>query len=502
VKPKIIVFLLLITSYSAIAQLTYEKRIEIELKDDYLGETIYQFGEDGFILRSYRINIPGKKNEWKYDLYNTDLEVAKTLKMKLDSRLYEDETFKNDSMLHTLYKDKNGKFSLVSIRAKDLKKTIVEGVLPRNSTVTDLAILGDFAYLNANIKKERFLFSINWKTGKKHMMPIQIEGYKSKNIILDGFQLIQESNEIFLYVKAYGRKMEYKFFIVKLNNKGEKEDMFDFSANFIQKIVSVTTYKLNEKEYIYTGTFSKTGSGATGIFFCKGNNGNIESTNLVNFSDMDISQIDREAKINEKSKKGSKRRNNKKTTTVYTNLVLHEIIPVENGYFFLGEAFHPTYSTEPYTVTTMIAGNTETVTRYRTVFAGYQYTYAILAKFDLEGDLDWDKRFSLFPFYKTRYVRKYVSIAKSDDNAVKLVFASDNRIYSKTLGADGTVINYTESEEIETGYSSDKIEYSFSKADYWYGNYFLAYGSQRIKNKGNKEAKRKREVFFISKIKY
>jgi hypothetical protein len=241
-KPKFIVFLLLITSYSAIAKLTYEKRIEIELKDDYIGNRLYQFGEIGFILRSYRINIPGKKDEWKYDLYNTDLEVAKTLKMKLDSKLYADETFKNDSMLHTLYKDKTGKFSLVSIHASDLEKSVVNGVLPRNISVSDMAVLGDFAYLNTYIKKERFLFSINWKTGKKHMMPIQVEGYKSKNIILRDFQLMEESNEIFLYVKVSGKKKDYKLFIIRLNNKGEKEEMFDFSANFIQKINSVTTY--------------------------------------------------------------------------------------------------------------------------------------------------------------------------------------------------------------------------------------------------------------------
>jgi hypothetical protein len=259
---------------------------------------------------------------------------------------------------------------------------------------------------------------------------------------------------------------------------------------------------LNEKEYIYTGTYFKQASSATGMFFCKGSNGKIETTNLVDFSDMDYSNIEKDDETIKKSKKASKRRGNKKSAPIHINLAIHEILPVEDGYFFLGEAYHPTYYTTSYIDHQTINGVTTSVTRYKTEFGGYQYTNAILAKYDLNGDLDWDKSFTLIPAYKPYYITKFVSIVKNSVRAVKLVYASKNKIVSKTIGTDGTVIIDTESEEIETKYSGDKIKYSFTDLDYWYGNYFLAHGSQKIKNKDNKEAGRKREVFFISKIKY
>jgi hypothetical protein len=507
VKPKIIVFLLLITSYSAIAQLTYEKRIEIELKDNYIGETLYQFGKHGFIIRTYRKNMPGKKDEWKYDLYNTDFELAKTLKVKIDSRLYADETFTNDSMVHTLFKDKNGNFSLVSIHVPNLEKTVVHGTLTRNISLSDMAILGDMAYLNAIIKKERFLLSINWKTGKKQLMPIQIDGYKSKNISMRNFQLLDDANEIFLYINASDKKKESKFFTIRLGNDGDKNEMFDFSANFTQKINSVTTYKLNEKEYIYTGTYSKEGGAPSGMLFCKGNVDKIETTNLISFSDMAFVAVEKEKEkdeeSNKKSKKSSRRRSKSQSeSSIHLNLAIHDIIPVDDGYLFLGEVYYPTYYTTSYIDYQTINGVTTSVTRYKTVFGGFKYTKAILAKYDLNGDLDWDKSFAMSPSYKPFYIKKFVSIAIDSNNAIKLVYANENKIVSKAIGLDGTVITETESEEIETGYSGDKVKYTFSDLDYWYGNYFLAYGSQKIKNKGNKEAGRKREIFFISKIKY
>ena len=61
-----------------------------------------------------------------------------------------------------------------------------------------MAILGDFAYLKATIKKSPFLFAINWKTGAKKLIPINIKDYSPKRLSLMNFQILNESNEIIL----------------------------------------------------------------------------------------------------------------------------------------------------------------------------------------------------------------------------------------------------------------------------------------------------------------
>ena len=59
-----------------------------------------------------------------------------------------------------------------------------------------------------------------------------------------------------------------------------------------------------------------------------------------------------------------------------------------------------------------------------------------------------------------------------------------------------------ESDFIETGHVNDKTRRTYSNIDHWYDKYFIAYGSQTIKNKEDKDVEKKRKVFFINKIKY
>ncbi|MCB0739101.1 MAG: hypothetical protein KDC92_16445, partial [Bacteroidetes bacterium] len=184
-------------------------------------------------------------------------------------------------------------------------------------------------------------------------------------------------------------------------------------------------------------------------------------------------------------------------------IAMHGIIKVDDGYMFLGEAYYPTYRTETYTTTSTVNGVTTTTTNTRQVFDGYQYTHAILSKFNEDGKLIWDQIFEMWPSYKPFVVKHFISIAERNQNSLKLVFASRSRITSKSFDFNGTIIQESESEEIETNFENDKTKSSFSNIDYWYDNFFIAYGEQKIKNtKDDTRQKRKRKVYFINKIKY
>ena len=53
------------------------------------------------------------------------------------------------------------------------------------------------------------------------------------------------------------------------------------------------------------------------------------------------------------------------------------------------------------------------------------------------------------------------------------------------------------------GSDGDKIKWnSNSSIEYWYDDYFLAFGIVKIKNKEKKGDERKRTVFYVNKIAY
>ena len=83
-------------------------------------------------------------------------------------------------------------------------------------------------------------------------------------------------------------------------------------------------------------------------------------------------------------------------------------------------------------------------------------------------------------------------------NELALFYISGNQLYYKITGAsenESTLQNIT----IESKYKGDKVmEDLGSKVIHWYGNYFICYGYQKIKN--NRIAEGKRTVFYFNKL--
>lgn len=59
---------------TVVAQVEYVQRVETELKDDFVNESILEFGEKGLIVRSKRKENIGGQEEWQFQKINTDLQ--------------------------------------------------------------------------------------------------------------------------------------------------------------------------------------------------------------------------------------------------------------------------------------------------------------------------------------------------------------------------------------------------------------------------------------------
>jgi len=101
---------------------------------------------------------------------------------------------------------------------------------------------------------------------------------------------------------------------------------------------------------------------------------------------------------------------------------------------------------------------------------------------------------AFYPTYRneTRMVTSYVNGRPSTTMQTTLVFDHD-----------GEILFEHQTDEIKTNFEGDKSKYSFSEIENWYDNYFIAYGSQKIKNEDtNNRNNKTRHVYFINKIKF
>lgn len=485
-------------------QVEYLERLEIELSDGYFNETVIEFNEKGLILQSRKGEKEGGNEEWRFDKYDTDLKKVGSKKILVDKKFFMDESFSNDDRHFNLFKNRKNKFILSSLDVESMDLTKVQGDLPKKAFISNMAVLGDYAYFKASVKRDVFLFAINWKTGKSNLIPIKLNAYDSKDIRVQNFQILEEANEILLYVVGLNSRKESDMHVLKLDANGKKVGAFNLTKKIKENIADISAYKLNDEQYIFTGTYSKTSiTGSQGLFFCQTSNNKVDFIEFYNFLDLDefLSYLPkrREAKIEKKKEK--KEAKGKEIKFNY-RIADHDIIDIDDGYIFVGEAYYPTYRTEYSTTYTTINGVSTPRTQSRRVFDGYQYTHAVIAKFDKKGQLIWDRTIEMYQAHKPLRVKKFLNISSDKDKAIKLAYSSNYSIVSKYIDYNGVIVQEQESEEIEMGYDGDKAKWSSSELSYWYGDYFIASGKQKIKNKEDRAVSRKRKVLFMSKVKY
>lgn len=491
----IIIFLSVFAcTISAFAQLTYEKRIEMDLKDGYLDETIYESSTGVFVMEARSKEKIGSQYQLKYDLYNSDLELEKTEKVMIPGKLQFGELYYNDNFIYNFYTRKED-FAIISVRMKDLQINVTEGKIPGKFRFAEMKVMGNTAYFQASKKKAEILYKVDLETGEATAIPLIVKGYDPKKVYVENYQLLGKSNELLIFLNVKLSKKEYETYLVMVNSDGKTKTPFQLSQKDGHTISLVSACRISENQLVYTGTYSKNSVESEGLFFASMTNGEVDFIQYYNFLDLDnfLNYLP-ERKQNKIEKKKKKKEKNGKEMSIDYYIADHDIIVLDDGYLFLGEAYYPTYRTETYTTA---GANGTVVTHYRTVFDGYQYTHAVLAKYNNDGTMEWDICFEMFPRSKPFYVKRFIAISEQTENTLDMVFTTGNSIVSKIVDFNGEVLSDESWDMMKTGSETDKTRWTSSNVDYWFDNNFIVYGSQKIKDKADKS---KRKVYFVNKI--
>jgi hypothetical protein len=496
--------LLFICQSKFYSQIKTENRIEFELKEGYENFDLHEFGEYGILVFYRAEKAQGGMIEWKVDHYSTDLKLIDSKEFKVTDDFYLRKSEADKDFLYLLFSSRKGPIQLVQIGAESLKQKSYTFETPSKAYSYEFLLNEDMAYMAFTSKKALTLKRIDLKSGKDTDIPVTIAGFKPNGLVFENFQVDEDSKELYLFVNAYVKKV-LNLHVLRYSPEGKLTETISMSQDVEKTLTSISASYLREGEYLYTGTYSSYkkagGNTSEGIYICKTTNGSKDFIKFYNFTEFDefLNYLSdkRQEKIEKKKEKAEAKG---KEFVINYRMSSHNIRFMDGKFIYIGEAYYPTYRTETYT--TYVNG--QAVTQTRQVFDGYQYTHATVAAFDIEGTKLWDKTFEMYPGYKPYNVIRFIRVTETSDTELGLMFSSYRTIKSKAISTEGEVLNEREVSSIETGNEEDKIKSSFSNLTFWYDNYFLAHGTQTIKNKDEKEerGKAKRRVYFINKISY
>jgi len=248
--------------------------------------------------------------------------------------------------------------------------------------------------------------------------------------------------------------------------------------------------KMPGDEQVVAGVYGRNREYSRGVFVAHIDPYGEYQVNYYNFGDLQHFFSYMKAKREKRVKERIERRKikGKKIRFNYRFLV-HALIPYEDQYLLVGEAFYPTY-------------------RYRSdwyarevIFAGYQYTHAVVIGLSRNGKLLWDNSFEindLKSFELKQFVKTYPR-----DNRIVLLYLFKNTILSKIIKND-KVLEGKANEPMEAKskhYKTNNDDTEWSELEYWYQGNFFAYGVQYINNlmPGDQGWQK---VFFVNKVAY
>ena len=486
------------------AQVKTEKRIEFELKEGYAGYSLTEFKDKGIMVYYHEEKSKGGIMTWKVDHYSTDLELIESKEFKMDDNYYLSKAKDAGSNMYLFFVSRKSEYQLMQIDVESLKTKTVKGLVPKKAASSSMEIIDENIFIAFSTKKAKTLKRIDVGSGKDKDIPLEVAGFKPNVVSFENFQVDEDSKELYIFLNVMIGK-DLDVYVQRFDADGKRQESFNLSEGTDKKLTSVSGSYLAEGEYMFTGTYSSnkrvTGSTSEGIYICKTTGGKKDFLKFYNFTDFEefMSYLPQKKQDKIEKKKDKAEAKGKEFSISYL-MSSHNIRFMDGKFIYIGEAFYPTYRTEYYT--TYVNG--KPVTSTRQVFDGYQYTHATVAAFDIEGEKLWDVTFEMNPWYKPYSVIRFIRVTETSDTELGLMFSSFNTLKSKAVTSEGEIISEREVSMIETGDEDDKVKSTWSNLTFWYDNYFLAHGTQTIKNKEEKEerGKAKRSVYFINKISY
>ena len=153
-----IITIFTVVSTSISAQIAQTKRVEIELKDEYTGQSTYLFGENGMVLYSKNYESETGEIVLKFEKFDKNLILVNTKEVALEYfKGYNISFVEGDNLWIFFHNTRKGNFNCLKYNVLSQKVTKQFGNTIPKFNIDRFKVLNDNLYLGGSYKKSPFL---------------------------------------------------------------------------------------------------------------------------------------------------------------------------------------------------------------------------------------------------------------------------------------------------------------------------------------------------------
>ncbi|MFH1119541.1 MAG: hypothetical protein V1775_06925 [Bacteroidota bacterium] len=506
-----LLFLILVSFESVPAQSNRPVRLEIPVKDDTEIYKVVPCAENGVMIIYLSSETDAKDRMiWITAFLDRNLKELWRKSVAIPRGfVLSDALFANDHMIGFWYSPKGSapdNFRLFDVKVKDSAVREAVITVPVKSDIPHFGICNSYALAGLNTKDEKAVFiHYNLTTGVLTNLDQLVEG----NVVIESMNIDNESGTVSMVMRTIGSARKRAYFLVKADRNGRKISELALTKFDDNNMVNTAfAYKVDNTTDLVIGSFGKSsrtriidgnesiGVSSTGFFSIL-----IQDNREINTTFYEFSALQNFYRYLRKPSDLSVRKATNrverggKEISIDHDLLAHDVFKWKDNYVFIAEAYYPEYRT----VTTMVYdyyGRPYPSTY--SVFEGFRYLTTFIAGFDSTGIMKWNNDLELRNMVSQNLKQRVISW--EDPDGLVLSYTDDARIASKMLNEGGNTSTNILFTDIAPLSARDKIfKDSNSSILAWYGDFFLVYGYQNIRNNYQNDRNNK-NVFYLNKL--
>ena len=500
------------------SQLTMAQKllpVRLEVPGDINADVYHveSLGEQGALVfyETNETNSDGKRL-WYFALLGTNLKQQWLKSVPLDTKLTFDKGTQTKNEAYFLFKNREkvsrdyDVYEIVIFHKNENHFTSLTGSIPYKSKISGFQVVGNSACIGLQMENQKAdLAFIDLSSGE--ISPFHLNREKEAHI--ERIHVDKRSKRFYVVTKYFNTVTFFKDVIYEFDSFGKEKRTFEvsypdnlrlprnyrFSSISKGNIALLGTYDLitarrpSWKDIQQKDDAEKEATSA-GFFYLNFKQGKQEKLVFYDFLKFDNTYYS----VHGKEVKLTKSDESFKKVNVFYKINNPKITTVGNEKVFSVELYKPKYKTEtrmdydfygrPYPINYQI-------------FDGYSFYDVIFAGFDKTGNMVWNNDFAINGL--TSFSLGDHVILLPDKQLLTLAYVNEGKIIAQTFKQSHDLSD-REKLPLETAFKKDRImQDENNKLKYWYDDYYLVYGYQKLRNRSLND-KSNRTVFFINKV--
>ncbi|MDP4291197.1 MAG: hypothetical protein Q8908_08960 [Bacteroidota bacterium] len=489
-----------------IAQSDRPLRVELEVKSGEEPFRLVPCGENGLILFAQTNKNENKDNVlWAFNFYDKNLkalgQVLYPVPRNYDFLDYETD---NNSLYMVFNSTRSSSGNECMLLYIDPVKYIIASIpfkVPEKTNICSFKILNNNAYVSLVSKNNKFyVVKVNMNDGTNSVIVEE----KSDNPSVMSMLLEPSRNLLSLFIQKEEKRSVFNFSTYTYDLSGARIEQKNYTGfNKNNFLVTAELFRNKSGELLVLGSFNDEPEHRYADYFSNGTETSGFVSGLLTSGDAKINYLrfseitNYHGYFNEKNTllnlnaKGKAR----KLSEINYTTVAQNIHQIDNSYYSVLETYVPEYHRNYRQVYNFYSNFPSTYSDYP-ILDGYRFISAMTVSFSDKGAINWSSAMEIRDVF-SKYIYPRMNLLFDGDDAV-LSYSTKGKILSKVVNSPDSQTGYDQMSILPDKPRDEIMDDYNNSLSFWYGNYFIAYGYQQIRN--NYISENKRTVFYVNKL--